>query len=91
MLDGGGAVVSTIVFEYQFDKKGNWIVKKEFRKPTGSVRVANKPIGVFYRDILYQESSDRKLVGSLLSNIYLLTNSLPFTQTRQGCSASSPA
>jgi hypothetical protein len=52
LMDNGGRV-STTVFKYEFDERGNWIVKRAL-KPTGAGRRATlKPVGVYYRSISY--------------------------------------
>ena len=62
MLDNGTAI-STVHFEYQFDNKGNWIVKKAFRKSTIGGRTVLKPIGIYYRNISYYEDPDTRQIG----------------------------
>ena len=52
LMDNGGRV-STTVFKYEFDERGNWIVKRAY-KPTGAGRrAALKPVGAYYRSISY--------------------------------------
>ena len=53
-LDNRGGRVGRKVFKYQFDAKGNWIVKKEFTQQIGRAR-ALKHTATYYRSIKYYD------------------------------------
>lgn len=53
-LDNNGGRVGRKVLKYQFDAKGNWIVKKEFTQQIGRAR-AQKHTATYYRSIKYYD------------------------------------
>ncbi len=63
ILTSTGKIYESKRFEYEFDEKGNWIVKKVFRKTSLKRRSGIKPDTIIYRTIQYYESSGRDLVG----------------------------
>lgn len=56
LLDSGRLAYS-MRFEYQFDERGNWIVKKVYRAPTTKSSKLTKPEEKYYREIEYAEAS----------------------------------
>lgn len=44
----------TTVFKYEFDLRGNWVVKRDFEKKVVRGKVSLKPNGIFYRKIEYE-------------------------------------
>lgn len=53
-LDDRGGVQSTIRYQYEFDDKGNWIVRRSFNV----LRGRSTPSDIHYRKIEYHERSD---------------------------------
>ncbi|MEQ1605355.1 MAG: hypothetical protein ABL999_10860 [Pyrinomonadaceae bacterium] len=56
LLDSG-RVAYSLRFEYQFDERGNWIVKKAYRVQTTKSCRLTKPEETYYREIEYAEAS----------------------------------
>lgn len=56
LLDSGRLAYS-MRFEYQFDERGNWIVKRAYRGPTTKSSKLTKPEETYYREIEYAEAS----------------------------------
>jgi len=61
-LSSDGKVFESTRFEYEFDSKGNWKIKKAFRKGTGG-RITSKPASVVQREIRYHEQQDQRRIG----------------------------
>ncbi len=58
-----GSVIETSKFEYEFDDRGNWIVKKVFRKASAGSRTTSQAAGTYRRNISYYEIQDKRQVG----------------------------
>jgi len=59
-LTNNGKAFETTRFEYELDPKGNWIVRKAFRKdPVGRAPV--KPISIVNRTVRYYDEDDRSI------------------------------
>lgn len=72
-LADNGSPVSYSRYEYQFDNKGNWIVKKAFSRARSGRRNTSTLIGTYYRNISYYETTDLRQVGKAGKRYFRLT------------------